>query len=113
MNNISQRSNRLDRTKEIRRLHNHRANIILQHRLQNVLIERAIRTIRNLFHLQTGILRVSLQHFAIFRVQSRATSTRVRPVIRSAINTASVVAVEPSHIEAFATCCPVNWHISV
>ena len=43
----------------------------------------------------------------------RAISTRVRPVSRSAMSTASVVAVEPSHIEALATSWPVSWHISV
>jgi hypothetical protein len=33
---------------------------------------------------------------------------RFRPVIRSAISTASAVAVEPSYIEAFATSMPVR-----
>ena len=36
----------------------------------------------------------------------RATSTRWRPVSRSAISTASVSAVEPSYIDAFATSWP-------
>ena len=43
----------------------------------------------------------------------RATTTRLRPVSRSAISTASVVAVEPAHMEAFATSIPVSWHINV
>src|SRR5262249_8423485 len=43
----------------------------------------------------------------------RATSPRVRPVSRSGISPASVVAVAPSYMEALATSCPVNWHISV
>jgi len=38
----------------------------------------------------------------------RATSTWVRLVKRSAIKTASVIAVEPSYIEALATSWPVS-----
>jgi hypothetical protein len=34
-------------------------------------------------------------------------------VKRSAINTASVVAVEPSYMEALATSWPVSWQIMV
>jgi hypothetical protein len=36
-----------------------------------------------------------------------------RRVTRSAINTASASAVEPSYIDAFATSIPVNWQTSV
>ena len=43
----------------------------------------------------------------------RATSTRCRPVTRTAIIAASGTAVDPSYIDAFATSMPVNWQIIV
>jgi hypothetical protein len=44
---------------------------------------------------------------------TRRAITFDRFVTRSAINTASASAVEPSYIEAFATSIPVNWQTSV
>ena len=41
------------------------------------------------------------------------TITFDRLVTRSAINTASAMAVEPSYIDAFAMSIPVNWQTSV
>ena len=59
---------RFDGSKKIRGLRNNRGYVVFQRSLQRFHINGPARGKRNLLNAQSGILRVGLQHFAIFRM---------------------------------------------
>ena len=59
------------------------------------------------------MLNIGVDDFEILRMNSAAGNTFDLLVTRSAINTASASAVDPSYIEALATSIPVSWQTSV
>ena len=79
MNDVGERRNWFDRAEKIGRLDNYSSDIISNRALQCFLIKGSIRAIRNLFHAKPGVLRVSLQHIAIFGMQGAANQERGAP----------------------------------